>query len=84
MVRVNVPLDPEYRGCYTSYANTLIGTGKYMRYSKYHDKNVDNFMFVDNGILISIQLREVNSSRSGRWENYDDNIMKTDVTELQI
>ncbi len=33
--------------------NILIGTGKYCRSSKYHDKAVDNAFLTDNGYLIS-------------------------------
>ncbi len=33
--------------------NNISGTGKYMRSSKYHDKNVDNFYVCDNGYLMS-------------------------------
>ena len=33
--------------------NILIGTGKYCRSSKYHDKAVDNSFLTDNGYLIT-------------------------------
>jgi len=34
--------------------NILIGTGKYCRSSKYHDKAVDNAFLTDNGYLITV------------------------------
>eukprot|EP00088_Acartia_fossae_P045363 TRINITY_DN4882_c0_g1_i7.p1 TRINITY_DN4882_c0_g1~~TRINITY_DN4882_c0_g1_i7.p1 ORF type:complete len:522 (-),score=121.21 TRINITY_DN4882_c0_g1_i7:334-1899(-) len=63
--------------------NTLIGTGKYMRSSKYHDKNVDNFHVCDNGYMISASSGS-KFVKIWKIEKYDECVMKTDVTELQI
>ena len=33
--------------------NILVGTGRYRRSSKYHDKSVDNFHVTDNNYMVT-------------------------------
>jgi len=63
--------------------NTLVGTGRYRRSSKYHDKSVDTFHVTDNGYIITASSGS-KFVKIWKIENYSDDINKTDVTELQI
>ncbi|XP_071747049.1 uncharacterized protein [Lepeophtheirus salmonis] len=64
--------------------NILIGTGRYCRACKYHDKGIDNMFLTDNGYLITgssgskyVKIWKFNTSHTEDWEG-------TDVKELQI
>jgi len=63
--------------------NTLVGTGRYRRGSKYHDKKVDTLHCSDNGYIVSGSL---GSKYVKIWKVRCEEgvIAKTDVTELQI
>merc|ERR1719228_750596 len=63
--------------------NTLVGTGRYRRSSKYHDKSVDTFHVSDNGYMITASSGS-KFVKIWKIENYEENAEKTDVTELQI
>jgi len=63
--------------------NTLVGTGRYRRSSKYHDKSVDTFHVSDNGYIITASSGS-KFVKIWKVENYEKNVDKTDVTELQI
>jgi len=63
--------------------NTLVGTGRYRRSSKYHDKSVDTFHVTDNGYIITASSGS-KFVKIWKIENYLDDVKKTDVTELQI
>jgi len=63
--------------------NIMVGTGRYRRSSKYHDKSVDNLHVSDNGYVITassgskfVKIWKVNS--------YKEDVANTDVVELQI
>jgi len=62
--------------------NTLVGTGRYRRSSKYHDKSVDTMYVSDNGFIVTASC---GSKFVKIWKvSCNENIEKTDVTELQI
>jgi len=63
--------------------NTLVGTGRYRRSGKYHDKSVNALHVSDNGYIITASL---GSKFVKIWKvNTESGIVsKTDVTELQI
>lgn len=63
--------------------NTLVGTGRYRRSSKYHDKSVDTFHVTDNGYMITASSGS-KFVKIWKIENYLEDVTKTDVTELQI
>ena len=63
--------------------NTLVGTGRYRRSSKYHDKSVDTFHVSENGYIITASSGS-KFVKIWKIENYEENVNKTDVTELQI
>jgi len=63
--------------------NTLVGTGRYRRSSKYHDKPVDTFNLCDNGYMVTASAGS-KFTKIWKVENYEDCVLKTDVTELQI
>merc|ERR1719228_2200576 len=63
--------------------NTLVGTGRYRRSSKYDDKSVDTFHVSENGYLITASSGS-KFVKIWKIENYEENVEKTDVTELQI
>lgn len=63
--------------------NILVGTGRYMRSSKYHDKEVDSVHLSENGYLITASAGS-KFIKIWKIENYEDNVLKTEVTELQI
>ena len=63
--------------------NTLVGTGRYRRSSKYHDKSVDTFHVTDNGYIITASSGS-KFVKIWKIENYLEDVTKTDVTELQI
>jgi len=63
--------------------NTLVGTGRYRRSSKYHDKSVDTFHVTDNGYMITASSGS-KFVKIWKIENYQEDVKKTDVTELQI
>eukprot|EP00092_Neocalanus_flemingeri_P075476 GFUD01093493.1.p1 GENE.GFUD01093493.1~~GFUD01093493.1.p1 ORF type:complete len:511 (+),score=129.28 GFUD01093493.1:81-1613(+) len=63
--------------------NTLVGTGRYRRSSKYHDKSVDTFHVSDNGYIITASSGS-KFVKIWKIENYEEDVTKTDVTELQI
>jgi len=63
--------------------NTLVGTGRYRRSGKYHDKSVNALHVSDNGFIITASL---GSKFVKIWKvNTESGVLaKTDVTELQI
>jgi len=62
--------------------NTLVGTGRYRRGSKYHDKSVDTLHVSDNGYIVTASS---GSKYVKIWKiNCSEEAEKTDVTELQI
>lgn len=62
--------------------NTLVGTGRYRRGSKYHDKSVDTLHVSDNGYIVTASL---GSKFVKIWKVHcPGDVGKTDVTELQI
>jgi len=63
--------------------NSLVGTGRYRRSSKYHDKNVDYFAVTENGYFVTASSGS-KFVKVWKVEKYDGDVMKTDVKELQI
>lgn len=63
--------------------NTLVGTGRYRRSSKYHDKSVDTMHVSDNGYIVTASS---GSKFVKIWKVHcpEGEAAKTDVTELQI
>jgi len=63
--------------------NTLVGTGRYRRGSKYHDKSVDTLHVSDNGYIVTASS---GSKYVKIWkvDCPEEEAAKTDVTELQI
>eukprot|EP00096_Caligus_rogercresseyi_P008453 TRINITY_DN2726_c0_g1_i2.p1 TRINITY_DN2726_c0_g1~~TRINITY_DN2726_c0_g1_i2.p1 ORF type:complete len:253 (-),score=52.53 TRINITY_DN2726_c0_g1_i2:134-892(-) len=64
--------------------NILIGTGRYSRSSKYHDKGIENLHLTENGYLITsssgskyVKIWKFQRSFRDDWED-------TDVKELQV
>lgn len=75
--------------------NILIGTGKYCRSSKYHDKAVDNAYLTDNGYMITgsagskyLKIWKVKTPLDYGYTDQDEDpeydLEETQVRELQI
>ena len=73
----------------------MIGTGKYCRSSKYHDKAVDNAYLTDNGYLITgsagskyLKIWKIKTNLEYGYTEDDDSpefdLETTEVRELQI
>ena len=82
-------LDLETRVTVHLLPNILIGTGKYERSSKYHDKAVDNVHVTGNGYLITssagskfIKVWRIRDGHRDSQEKTD--YSRVEVTELQI
>lgn len=63
--------------------NTLVGTGRYRRSSKYHDKSVDSIHISENGYIITASSGS-KFIKVWKIEDFSEDVMKTNVTELQI
>ena len=63
--------------------NILVGTGRYRRSSKYHDKSVDNFHVTDNNYMVTASSGS-KFVKIWKIENHEVDLDKTDVAELQI
>lgn len=63
--------------------NTLVGTGRYRRSSKYHDKSVDSFHLCSNGYMVTASSGS-KFIKIWKVEGYEADILRTEVTELQI
>ena len=75
--------------------NILIGTGKYCRSSKYHDKSVDQAFLTDNGYLVTgsegskyLKIWKIKTPLEYGYSEEDDSpeydIESTAIRELQI
>ena len=75
--------------------NILIGTGKYCRSSKYHDKSVDTVFLTDNGYLVTgsegskyLKIWKIKTPLEYGYNEDDESleydVESTEVRELQI
>ena len=60
-----------------------VGTGRFRRRHKYHDKNVDSVWISDNGYMVSVSTGS-KFVKIWKVEQCEGCLEKTDVTELQI
>ena len=60
-----------------------VGTGRFRRSHKYHDKNVDSVWISDNGYMVSVSTGS-KFVKIWKVEQCEGCLEKTDVTELQI
>lgn len=63
--------------------NILVGTGRYRRSSKYHDKSVDTFHVTDNNYMVTASSGS-QFVKIWKIEGFEEKAQKMDVTELQI
>jgi len=63
--------------------NVQVGTGRFRRSHKYHDKNVDSVWVSENGYMVTVST---GSKYVKIWkiEHTEGKLEKTDVTEMQI
>jgi len=63
--------------------NIQVGTGRFRRSHKYHDKNVDKVWVSDNGYMVTVSTGS-KFVKIWKIEHTEGHLHKTDVTEIQI